>query len=228
MTRFLAIWTVFLTGFASCAQQGSKSPNSSTIIMNTMHTENTRSGEAGTTDTATFANGCFWCTEAIFEQLDGVVSAVSGYSGGHTQDPSYEEVSTGETGFAEALQIVYDPAKISFDELLEVFWETHDPTTLNRQGADVGPQYRSAVFYHNAEQREKAEKYKAELDKSGAFDKPIVTEITAFTSFYPAEAYHQNYFANNENKNPYCKIVIRPKLDKFKKVFKGKLKMKEE
>ena len=117
MTRFLAIWTVFLTGFASCAQQGSKSPNSSTIIMNTMHTENTRSGEAGTTDTATFANGCFWCTEAIFEQLDGVVSAVSGYSGGHTQDPSYEEVSTGETGFAEALQIVYDPAKISNDDI---------------------------------------------------------------------------------------------------------------
>ncbi len=228
MTRFVAVWTVFLSAFASCAQQGSKSPGTSDIIMNTMHTENTRTTEAGKTDTATFANGCFWCTEAIFEQLDGVVSAVSGYSGGHTKNPSYEEVSTGETGFAESLQIVYDPAKISFDELLEVFWETHDPTTLNRQGADVGPQYRSAVFYHNDEQRQKAEQYKAELDKSGAFDNPIVTEITAFTSFYPAEDYHQNYFANNENKNSYCKIVIRPKLDKFKKVFKGKLKMKGE
>jgi peptide-methionine (S)-S-oxide reductase len=174
--------------------------------------------------TATFANGCFWCTEAIFEQLNGVVSAVSGYSGGKTENPTYKEVCGGETGHAESLQITYDPAVISFDELLEVFWETHDPTTLNRQGADVGTQYRSAVFYHNEEQKQKAEKYKAELNKSGAFDKPVVTEITAFTKFYPAENYHQEYFENNENSNPYCQIVIRPKLDKFRKVFKEKLK----
>ncbi len=176
------------------------------------------------TDTATLANGCFWCTEAIFEQLDGVISAVSGYTGGQTKKPTYKEVCSGLTGHAECLQIVYDPAKISFTELLEVFWETHDPTTLNQQGADVGTQYRSGIFYHNEEQKQLAEKLKAELDKSGAFDKPIVTEITPFTIFYPAEDYHQQYFENNEDKNPYCRIVIRPKLDKFRKVFQDKLK----
>ncbi len=177
-----------------------------------------------TTDTATFANGCFWCTEAIFEELDGVISATSGYSGGETKNPSYKDVCTGETGHAECLQIVYDPAKISFDELLAVFWESHDPTTLNRQGADVGTQYRSAIFYHNTEQKEKSEKYKEQLDKSGAFEKSIVTEITPYTVFYPAEDYHQQYFELNENTNPYCRIVIRPKLDKFRKVFRNKLK----
>jgi peptide-methionine (S)-S-oxide reductase len=173
---------------------------------------------------ATFANGCFWCTEAIFEQLDGVVDAVSGYTGGTTENPTYKEIGRGNTGHAECLQITYDPNKITFDELLEVFWQTHDPTTLNRQGADVGTQYRSGIFYHNEEQKQKAEKYKVELDKSGAFDNPIVTEITAYKKFYPAEDYHQQYFENNENSNPYCKIVIRPKLDKFQKVFKDKLK----
>lgn len=176
------------------------------------------------TDTATFANGCFWCTQAIFEELKGVISATSGYSGGATENPNYKQVCTGQTGHAESLQIVYDPSKISFAELLEVFWKTHDPTTLNRQGADVGTQYRSAIFYHNKEQKENAEKYKAELDKSGAYDNPVVTEITPFTKFYPAEDYHQQYFENNENTNPYCKIVIRPKLDKFRKVFKEILK----
>ena len=173
-------------------------------------------------DTAYFANGCFWCTEAIFEQLNGVKSAVSGYTGGQTKNPTYKEVCTGETGHAECLQITYDPKQISFDELLEVFWETHDPTTLNRQGNDIGTQYRSGIFYVNDEQ--KSEKYKTELDKSGAFDNPIVTEITAFSKFYPAENYHQEYFENNENNNPYCKVVIRPKVDKFRKVFKDKLK----
>ena len=173
---------------------------------------------------ATFANGCFWCTEAIFEELNGVISAVSGYTGGHTANPTYKEVSNEETGHAECLQITYDTTKITFDELLEVFWETHDPTTLNRQGSDVGTQYRSGVFYHTPEQKEKAVKYKAELNKSGAFNNPIVTEISAFTKFYPAEDYHQQYFENNENNNPYCRIVIRPKLDKFRKVFKDKLK----
>ena len=201
----------------SCAQSQNSSDKMATSI-------STKDLPAAGTDTATLANGCFWCTEAIFEQLDGVVSAVSGYTGGETKNPTYKEVSTGNTGHAEALQIVYDPKKISFDELLEVFWETHDPTTLNRQGNDVGTQYRSGVFYHNAEQKEKAEKYKTELNNSGAFNKPIVTEITPFTKFYPAENYHQEYFENNENTNPYCKIVIRPKLDKFRKVFKDKLK----
>jgi peptide-methionine (S)-S-oxide reductase len=179
---------------------------------------------ATSADTATFANGCFWCTEAIFKELDGVISATSGYTGGKVENPTYKQVCTGNTGHAEALQIVYDPKKISFEELLEVFWETHDPTTLDRQGNDVGTQYRSGIFYHNEDQKQKAEKYKAELDKSGAFDNPIVTEITHFTKFYPAEDYHQQYFENNENANPYCRIVIRPKLDKFRKVFKDKLK----
>jgi peptide-methionine (S)-S-oxide reductase len=153
-----------------------------------------------------------------------VISAESGYTGGQTEKPTYKEVCSGQTGHAECLQIVYDTAIISFEELLEVFWETHDPTTLNRQGADVGTQYRSGIFYHTTEQKEKAEKYKAELDKSGAFNNPVVTEITPFTKFYPAEDYHQQYFENNENTNPYCKIAIRPKMDKFRKVFKDKLK----
>lgn len=175
-------------------------------------------------DTTTFANGCFWCTDAVFTELKGVISVTSGFSGGTTENPNYKQVCTGTTGYAECLQIVYDPSIISFDELLEVFWETHDPTTLNRQGADVGTQYRSAIFYHNEEQKRKAEKYKEQLDKTGAFDKPIVTEITAFKKFYPAENYLQDYYANNENKNPYCTMVIRPKIEKFRKAFKDKLK----
>lgn len=209
-----------LTTLVSCAQK----PAENTKITNSSNNIVMEKSITTQTDTATFANGCFWCTEAIFEELKGVISATSGYTGGQTENPTYKEVCSGETGHAECLQIVYDPSIISFDELLEVFWETHDPTTLNRQGADVGTQYRSGIFYHNKEQKEKAEKYKAELDKSGAFPRPIVTEITPFTKFYAAENYHQQYFENNENNNPYCKVVIRPKLDKFRKVFKDKLK----
>lgn len=214
----LTVFVISTVNLISCAQLDKKDKMTTPIPV-TDHVSTSMN-----TDTATLANGCFWCTEAIFEQLEGVISATSGYTGGTVKNPTYKEVCTGETGHAEALQIVYDPKKISFDELLEVFWETHDPTTLNRQGADVGTQYRSGIFYHNEEQKQKAEKYKAELDKSGAFDNPIVTEITAFTKFYPAENYHQEYFENNENNNPYCKIVIRPKVDKFRKVFKDKLK----
>lgn len=225
MKPAIALVITFSTTLLSCAQS-SNTDNKINMDKNQTATANTDhiNPLPGSTDTATFANGCFWCTEAIFEELDGVISAESGYTGGHTANPSYKEVCTGETGHAEALQIVYDPSKISFDELLEVFWQTHDPTTLNRQGADVGTQYRSGIFYHNEEQKKKAEQYKADLDKSGAFDSPIVTEITPFDKFYPAENYHQQYFENNENTNPYCKIVIRPKLDKFRKVFKDKLK----
>jgi peptide-methionine (S)-S-oxide reductase len=175
------------------------------------------------TDTATFGNGCFWCTEAIFQQLDGVLKVTSGYTGGHLRNPTYEQVSDGNTGHAEVIQLIYDPAKITFDELLEVFWETHDPTTLNRQGNDVGTQYRSAVFYHNDEQKQKAEKYKAALDKSGAFENKIVTEVTPASQFYVAENYHQNYY-NQNGSQPYCAFVIRPKMEKFQKVFKDKLK----
>ena len=172
---------------------------------------------------ATFGSGCFWCTEAIFENLKGVHSVVSGYAGGQVQNPSYEEVCNGKTGHAEVTQITYDSSVISFDELLEVFWKTHDPTTLNRQGNDVGPQYRSVIFYHNDEQKKLAEKYKAELDKSGAWDKPIVTEISPLNNYFPAENYHQDYYNNNPNQG-YCAFVIAPKLEKFKKVFKDKLK----
>jgi peptide-methionine (S)-S-oxide reductase len=177
------------------------------------------------TDTATFGTGCFWCTEAVFQELEGVLKVTSGYSGGHVPNPTYEQVCEKNTGHAEAVEVVYDPAKISFDELLEVFWQTHDPTTLNKQGNDVGPQYRSVIFYHNAEQHKKAEKYKADLDKSGAFNKPLVTAIEPFKNFYTAEEYHQDYY-NNNGAAPYCYYVIRPKLEKFEKVFKNKLRNK--
>lgn len=175
-------------------------------------------------DTATFATGCFWCTEALFEELKGVLKVTSGYSNGHVVNPTYKQVCTGETGHAECVQVQYEPDKISYDDLLEVFFQVHDPTSLNRQGADEGTQYRSAIFYHNDEQKEKAAYYKRELDKSGSFPKPIVTEIAAAQTFYPAEDYHQEYYALNKNSNPYCSVVIRPKLEKFKKVFADKLK----
>ncbi|MFZ1529149.1 MAG: peptide-methionine (S)-S-oxide reductase MsrA [Ferruginibacter sp.] len=172
---------------------------------------------------ATFGNGCFWCTEAIFQQLEGVIKVESGYSGGQVDNPTYKQVCTGTTGHAECLQIIYDSTKISFDELLEVFWKTHDPTTLNRQGADEGTQYRSVIFYHDERQKELALKYKSELDKSGAYDAPIVTTLEPFTVFYKAEDYHQNYF-NENGQQPYCRFVIQPKIEKFRKVFKDKLK----
>jgi peptide-methionine (S)-S-oxide reductase len=175
------------------------------------------------TDVATFGAGCFWCVEAVFQQLDGVISVESGYSGGSLENPTYEQVCSGTTGHAEVCQIRYDPSRITYDELLEVFWKTHDPTTLNRQGNDVGPQYRSVVFYHDEKQKALAEKYKKELDSSGAWGNPIVTEISPFTAFYKAEEYHQNYFKSNP-RQAYCTFVIRPKVDKFRKVFKDKLK----
>ena len=178
-------------------------------------------------ETATFGTGCFWCTEAIFKELEGVVSVMPGYSGGHTINPTYKEVCSGETGHAECTQIVYDPAKISYDELLEVFFKVHDPTSLNRQGNDVGTQYRSVIFYHGDEQKRLAEKYKTELDRSGAYDKPIVTQIAPMEKFYPAENYHHDYYEYNKDKNPYCAVVVRPKLEKFRKVFSEKLKAKK-
>ncbi|EJF09010.1 peptide-methionine (S)-S-oxide reductase MsrA [Pontibacter sp. BAB1700] len=172
---------------------------------------------------ATFGGGCFWCTEAVFQDLAGVQKVESGYAGGHMENPTYKQVTSGTTGHAEVLQITYDPAIISYDELLEVFWKTHDPTTLNRQGNDIGTQYRSIVLYHNDEQREKAERYKQELDAAGAFNDPIVTTIEPLQEFYPAEDYHQNYF-NTHGHEPYCSFVIRPKVDKVRKVFADKLK----
>jgi peptide-methionine (S)-S-oxide reductase len=187
-----------------------------------MTTENETQGKQNI-DTATFGAGCFWCVEAVFQRLEGVLSVKSGYSGGAVKNPSYKEVCQGTTGHAEVCQITYDKSKISFDELLEVFWKTHDPTTLNRQGNDFGTQYRSAVFYHNGEQKQLAEKYKDEINKSGAYPGPVVTEITAFANFYPAEDYHQNYF-NENGGEPYCRYVIQPKVEKFEKIFKNKMK----
>ena len=174
-------------------------------------------------DTATFGAGCFWCVEAVFQQLKGVEKVVSGYSGGARDNPTYDQVCSGATGHAEVIQVIYNPEIVSFKELLEVFWTVHDPTTLNRQGADVGTQYRSVIFYHSDEQKQLAEHYKSELNTSGSFSSPIVTEISPYTKFFSAEKYHQDYYNNNKNQ-PYCSMVIQPKLDKFKKVFQDKLK----
>ncbi|MGH2574907.1 MAG: peptide-methionine (S)-S-oxide reductase MsrA [Ignavibacteria bacterium] len=174
-------------------------------------------------DTATLGAGCFWCVEAVFQNLKGVHKIESGYSGGSTKNPTYEEVCTGTTGHAEVARILYDPAVISFEQLLEVFWHTHDPTTPNRQGADKGTQYRSAIFYHNDEQKKAAEDSKRKTDASGLWDDPIVTEITPLTEYYKAEDYHQNYYNNNPNKS-YCSVVIAPKLRKFYKEFGHLLK----
>ncbi len=172
---------------------------------------------------ATFGGGCFWCTEAIFLGLKGVSKVQSGYAGGTVKNPTYRQVCTGTTGHAEVIQITYDPAQVSYEELLEVFWNTHDPTTLNKQGADEGTQYRSVVFYHNDEQKRIAEQYKKQLSAAHIYKDPIVTEITPINNFYIAEDYHQNYFALNQQAG-YCQYVIRPKVEKFKKQFAAKLK----
>ena len=170
------------------------------------------------TATATFGGGCFWCVEAIFMQLNGVKKVVSGYAGGKIPNPTYQQVCTGETGHAEVIQITYDPSVISFSKLLEVFFKTHDPTTLNRQGNDIGTQYRSVVFFHNEEQKEITEKIIRTLNEEQAYPNPIVTEVVAVPEFYPAEEYHQNYYNRNPNQS-YCALVIQPKIEKFKKAF---------
>ncbi|MEN0110989.1 MAG: peptide-methionine (S)-S-oxide reductase MsrA [Planctomycetota bacterium] len=173
--------------------------------------------------TATFGGGCFWCTEAVFEATRGVSAAVSGYAGGATENPTYQAICTGTTGHAEVVQVTYDPSVVGYEQLLEVFFRTHDPTTLNRQGADVGTQYRSVVYYHDEAQREAAEGVKRRLEESGAFSGPIVTEISPLPTFYPAEDYHQDYFAQNPTQG-YCRAVIAPKMDKYRKAFAGLLK----
>jgi peptide-methionine (S)-S-oxide reductase len=206
--RLLAAYLLLALASVSCAQQKEKT---NTLIM--------KDGLA----LATFGSGCFWCTEAVFQRVTGVEQVLSGYMGGRVKNPTYKEVTTGQTGHAEVIQLTYDPQKITYDELLEIFWGTHDPTTLNRQGADVGTQYRSVVFYHSEDQKKLAEGYKTKLNESGAFDDPIVTEISPAGDFYVAEDYHQNYFNLNSNV-PYCTYVIQPKLEKFKKVFANKLK----
>ena len=172
---------------------------------------------------ATFANGCFWCTEAIFARLDGVKSVVPGYSGGTVENPSYEQVCTGKTGHAEAAQIEFDPDKISYEKLLDIFWHTHDPTTLNRQGNDVGTQYRSAIFYHDEKQKQNAERSKKEIEESHVYKDPIVTEIIPLIKFYLAEDYHKKYYDNNRNAS-YCRFVIDPKVEKLLKQYGNELK----
>ena len=175
------------------------------------------------TDTATLAGGCFWCTEAIFKRLRGVISVVPGYADSEVANPSYRAVCTGNTGAAEAIQLTYDPSIISYDKLLDIFWHTHDPTTLNRQGNDVGTQYRSAIYYHNDEQRRVALASKEALEKAGAYRKPVVTEITSFTNFYPAEDYHMDYYDSNRDQ-AYCMYVIDPKVQKLLKEYRSDLK----
>lgn len=174
-------------------------------------------------DTATFGAGCFWCVEAQFQMLDGVVKVESGFSGGHVKNPSYREVCDGTTGHAEVCQITYDKTKLSYDDMLQAFWMSHDPTQLNRQGNDYGTQYRSVIFYHNDEQKRIAEAYKKKLNDEKVYDNPVVTEIAPYTVFYKAEDYHQNYF-NENGDQPYCSFVIQPKVEKFRKVFGNKLK----
>jgi len=203
----------------ACAQNPAKEKSFTDNQLPAKNMDTTKS----TTDTATFGAGCFWCVEAQFQLLDGVISVQSGYSGGDIKNPAYKEVCTGRTGHAEVCQIVYDTTKLSFEELLAAFWQSHDPTQLNRQGNDIGTQYRSVIFYHNEHQKQLAEKYKKELNDSGAWDNPIVTEISPIKNFYKAEDYHQNYF-NQNGDQPYCQFVVQPKVEKFKKVFKEKLK----
>jgi peptide-methionine (S)-S-oxide reductase len=174
-------------------------------------------------DTLTIGGGCFWCVEAQLQQLNGVISVISGYAGGVTNNPTYKEVCTGLTGHAEVIQVTFDNSIISLDEMLSAFWQAHDPTQLNRQGNDVGTQYRSVIFYRNEEQKKIAEDYKKKLNEEKVYDNPVVTEISALTTFYPGEEYHQNYYNQNTTQG-YCLFVIAPKLEKFKKVFKDKLK----
>jgi len=220
MKQLRHITSLFFLGMAiaSCAQPS----KTGTMNTNDQADKNKTVSQTGI-DTATFGGGCFWCMEAQFQLLKGVVKVESGFAGGHVKNPSYHEVCNGTTGHAEVTQIYYDKSVITFDQLLEAFWGAHDPTTLNRQGNDVGTQYRSIILYHNPEQQRLAEGYKKRLTESGAFSGPIVTEIAPFTVFYKAENYHQDYFKENGSE-PYCQFVIAPKVEKFKKVFQSKLK----
>lgn len=236
---------LILLAAALCVTGGCTTSDSTTAVPVPTVNEETPSTGDGTTDSvdssgtvepesseqpakpakavATFGAGCFWCVEAVFELLDGVEAVESGYMGGKVPNPTYDEVCAGTTGHAEIVQVHFNPNVVGFDELLEVFWKSHDPTTLNRQGADSGTQYRSAVFFHSEEQRKTAEAYKKKLNEAGAFDDPIVTEVTVASDFYPAEDYHQDYFTLN-GRAPYCRGVIQPKIDKVREVFKDKLK----
>lgn len=203
--NWMVLWIFLLTNSVACSQKPTKK------IKENM-------------ETAVLAGGCFWCVEAVFQQLEGVDHVESGYTGGTVINPTYEQVCDGNTGHAEVIKIWYDPAVVSFTELLEVFFKTHDPTTLNRQGADVGTQYRSAIFYRNNEEKQISEEIIKDLDKSGYYADKVVTTLEPLKEYYPAENYHQNYFRLKGDQNPYCQMVIKPKLEKFEKVFKDKIK----
>ena len=218
MLKYILVIAFICITFIGCKFLSNKE-DKLTTVKNTTQPK----GDPNKMETATLAGGCFWCIETIFDDLKGVDKVISGYSGGKVKDPSYEQVCTGTTGHAEVVQITFDPSVISYETLLDVFFHIHNPTTLNRQGADVGTQYRSAIFYHNEEQKKLADYYIRKLNEEKAYNKKIVTEVTPYGMFYKAEDYHQNYYDNNMSA-PYCQRVIKPKLDKFRKVFKGKLK----
>jgi peptide-methionine (S)-S-oxide reductase len=216
MTKGIFLFLVTCIFSVSCAQDKTASGEKQNKTFDqTQVTDNM--------EQATFGAGCFWCVEAVFERLQGVISVESGYAGGKVKNPTYKEVCSGLTGHAEVARIVFDPAIVSYAELLEVFWATHDPTTLNRQGNDVGTQYRSVIFYHNEDQKEIAETSKAAAQESGLWEGTFVTEISPLPVYYPAEEYHQDYFNLNPNQS-YCTYVVGPKVEKFKKLFKDKLK----
>jgi peptide-methionine (S)-S-oxide reductase len=232
MTTSRTLSCIGLGLIAVCSQLAATSAKENLLMAAEKSSEQKKSepgshAPAAKLDTATFGEGCFWCSEAVFQRLRGVKSVVSGYSGGNVSNPTYEQVCSGRTGHAEVVQITFDPSQISFDELLKVFWQTHDPTTLNQQGNDMGTQYRSVIFYHNDEQHRIAEQYKKQLDKSGAFKSPIVTEIAPSKHFYPAEKHHRDYFNLNPSQS-YCQFIIRPKVEKFNKEFKDLLKSSAE
>jgi len=216
---FAALAVVAVLGAASCAEQ----PKADAAMSEKPNAPATTGNAPAVVETATLGGGCFWCVEAVYQELEGVVSVTSGYAGGTVDNPSYEQICSGKTGHAEVAQIQFDPARTSFEKVLAVFFQTHDPTTLNRQGNDSGTQYRSVIFTHDAKQLEIATRLKKELDASGAWDDPLVTEITPLPKFWKAEGYHQNYYRDNPNQS-YCRFVIAPKLDKFRKVFKEDLK----
>ncbi len=213
--RLIGGWALVALAAASCAAQDRRSADESAVT------------KPAKLEIATFGSGCFWCSEAIFERVKGVEKVESGYSGGSVPNPTYRDVCSGLTGHAEVIQLSFNPDVISYADLLEIFWKTHDPTTLNRQGPDFGTQYRSVVFYHNDEQKETATAYKKQLEKSRAFKRPIVTEISPFKKFYRADSHHQDYYELNR-RQPYCAHHISPKIKKFNRRFKDKLKDREQ
>jgi len=222
-TRVAAILLLALVAAPSCKTRQTEKVNTVTSEPIEKSDPIAAEPEPGEPEVATFGAGCFWCVEAVFQQLEGVLSVESGYCGGDVENPTYQQICSGTTGHAEVCQIRFDPSKITFDEMLKVFWETHDPTTLNRQGSDVGTQYRSVIFYHDEHQKALAEQRKKQLDAAGAWPDPIVTEISPVAPFYKAEKHHQNYYNDNPTEG-YCQLVIRPKIEKVRDVFKDRLK----